>query len=525
MKFFDGGVAELTAEVPQDVSPWSDYWYMPFGPTTRSGKSVSIEGSLAVSAVYAATRLISETVGMLPIFIYRRTKNGKEPAYGNPLFDLLHDQPNEWQTAMEWKEMMTAHAVLQGNGYSLIKSGRRGVVDQLWPMDPTRMEPAVDQTTGRATYTYTDKKGEKSEFDQDEIFHLRAFGDGVKGLSVVSLARETIGLAMAAEEHGARYFSNGAEVGGSLEHPSSLSKEAHERLEKSLKQKHAGVSNHYKTLILEEGMKWTRIGMSNEDSQFIQSRKFQLNEIARWFRLPPHMIGDLERSTFSNIEHEGISFTTYSMMPWVIRWRQAISRDLIVRTDTYFADFKVEQLLRGDTKSRYEAYQIAITNGILSPNEIRGLENLNNREGGDEYWMPMNMATSSQVANGDSHATAASVTVLPAEIKALPENINGNAMAITLMAAMPLVDREIEYISKKAADYSRDGKAWEKWLRDFYGRHAKRVVAALCTGTETAQKYCDGQINDLLSNGLGVMESWKPERVCQLASMALGEGK
>lgn len=506
----------------ESYGPLSDYWYRSRSVETNSGKDVTVEGAMAVSAVFAATRILAETVAMLPIWMYeRRPDGGKRPAPEHPLFDVLHDQPNEKQTAMEWVEHMTSHAVLRGKAYSLITPGRRGTVGMLSPLATDRMEEKHSED-GRIHYEYRTKKNEKISFEQDEIFQLNGFG----GVSVVEHARESIGLALAAEEHGARFFKQGMEAPFALKHPGTLSKQAAERLREGVSRKYSGVENHFGILLLEEGMEAQKLGLTPEDSQYIASRKFQLTEIARWFRIPPHMLADLERSTYSNIEHQGLEFVMYSLLPWIVRWKQAIRRDLIQATGKYFADFKIEQLLRGDIKSRYEAYRIAIEHGILNPNEVRELENWNPRDGGNVYWMPLNFTVS---GGGDAAQQTAR------EREALAENrgqllsagvkvaLNGKAREIAKKVALRLLHVEIEAIRKAALKHAGDGEAWERWVRSYYGRHAKRLIEELEMGSEAAQEYCACQTSAILENGVGILETWGAEQAEALATRALDE--
>ena len=286
---------------------------------------------------------------------------------------------------------MMASVVLRGNAYSEIRYDRSGAVSELCPL--TTDNVAVEQLdNGRLRYNYRLPTGQPRIFLQDEIFHLRGLSMcGPVGISPLSYAREVIGAALATQGYGARLFSNDARPGGILEHPGKIGADAAARLKQSWSSAHSGVGNSHKVAVLEEGMSFKPISMSAEDSQFLQTRKFQVSEIARIFRVPPHMIGDLERATFSNIEQQSIGFVRDTIRPWLVRWEQAISRDLIQDPETNFAEFSVDALLRGDIASRYAAYAVGRINGWLSANEIRSLENMNPIEEGDDYLIPLNM--------------------------------------------------------------------------------------------------------------------------------------
>lgn len=375
------------------------FWSGTIGARTASGVSVSPDTALNAAAVWAAVKVISETVGSVPLIMYRRRADGgKERATDHPLYDLLHDQPNRSQTAFEFKEMLTTHLLLRGNAYAEIVPGPRGPVDQLLPVHPDLVTPER-RPDGYLQFRVRDGKGGERTLLQDEMLYLRGLSlDGVTGVSVITYARESIGLMQAAESYGARVFSQGAQPGGVLEHPKELSKEAAARVSESWQAAHSGLGNAHKVAVLEDGLTWKQTSMTSEDAQYLETRKFEISEMSRWFRVPAHMLGDLERATFSNIEHLGLEFVIYTMLAWFTRWEQAIKRDLILSPRTYFAEFLVDGLLRGDIKTRYEAYAIGRQWGWLSQNDIRRLENMNPIAGGDTYLTPLNMLPADQQA-------------------------------------------------------------------------------------------------------------------------------
>jgi HK97 family phage portal protein len=371
--------------------------YQPITGLTLSGQRVTPDSSLRTAAVYACVRVLTETIASLPLIVYRREDNGgKTRARNHPLFTLLHDQPNNWQTAYEFIEMMQGHLELRGNAYAEIIPGRRGFVDQLIPLHPDKVEVEVLKN-GQLDYLYRERPGNIRRIEQDMMFHVRGWGsNGYVGASPIALAAEAVGMSLAAQEYGARFFENDASPGGVLEHPGTLKDDAAtERMRKSWQEAHTG-KNRGKIAILEEGLKYTKIGLTNKDAQFLESRKFQAEEIARIFRVQPHKIGLLDKATFSNIEHQAIEFVVDTIRPRVRRWEQAIQRDLILQKGTFFAEFLIDGLLRGDIKSRYEAYKIAL-GGAGSPafmrvNEVRVTENMNPiGPEGDQLVTPMNV--------------------------------------------------------------------------------------------------------------------------------------
>jgi HK97 family phage portal protein len=368
-----------------------------FGGVVSSGVAVSPEGSLRYSTVLACVRVLAEGVASLPCLLYeRREENGREAkrrAREHPLYGLLHDAPNGVQTALEFFEVGMAHLALWGNFYAEIEWGPRGEVQALWPLAPWRVTPHWSRE-GKAYKLELDSAPAKT-FADYQVLHIPGFGyDGVAGKSLISLAKETVGLGMAAERYGATVFGNGAVPGGVLRHPGELSDKAYDRLVASWAERHQGLSNAQRLAILEEGMEYVKIGIPPEDAQFLETRKFQRSEIAAIFRVPPHMIGDLERATFSNIEHQSVEFLTNSLAPWLRRWEQRILRSLLIGAERqrFYAEFLVDALLRGDTQTRYAAYAIGRQWGWLSVNDIRQRENMNPVDGGEEYLVPMNMA-------------------------------------------------------------------------------------------------------------------------------------
>lgn len=363
------------------------------GGSTAAGVAVTPEKAMQCAAVYACVRVLAESVAQLPLMLFERKADGsKEPARRHPLWTLLHDQPNPWQTSFEFREQLQGHLALRGNAYAYINrvdGGRR--IQELIPLHPDRV--SVEQASD-LTVTYRLDRS-KDVFQASEILHLRGLSsNGVTGLSPIGQARESIGLALATAEHGANLFGNGARPSGVLTHPGQLGDEAAARLKASWTAAHGG-ANRLGTAVLEEGLTWTALTMTSEDAQFLETRKYQRAEIASIFRIPPHLIGDLEKATFSNIEHQGLEFVVHSLMPWLVRWEQRIASGLLSQLERqrYFVKFNVAGLLRGDLKSRYDAYHQAIADGWLTRNETRALEDLNpGPKELDEFLVPLNMA-------------------------------------------------------------------------------------------------------------------------------------
>ncbi len=350
------------------------------GGRSNSGNAVTPESALKSSAVYACVRVLSETMASLPLMVYKRLEDGgKEPALDHYLYPLLHDSPNAHQTSFEYREMKMGHLSLRGNSYSLKEVNGANRIVSLIPLNPANMK--LERSNGAIVYIYTWEDGQIQEFPAQEIWHVKGLSeDGLVGLSPITLAREAIGLALATEEHGARLFSNGAKPGGTLEIPGKLSEGAADRLKTTWNAAQGGNKNAHSVAVLEEGLTWKAVGMSNEDSQFLQTRDFQVQDIARIFRVPGIMIGHPDKtSTFASAEQFFLAFAKFTVVPWARRIEQSANMHLLNKKDrkTHFVEFNLNGLLRGDIKARYESYAIGRSSEFLSANDIRKLENLN----------------------------------------------------------------------------------------------------------------------------------------------------
>ena len=368
---------------PQNYLSGSSYNVL-FGRTT-SGKNVDERSAMQVTTVYACVRILAEAVAGLPLHTYRYLSGGaKEKALDHPLYYLLHDEPNPEMTSFVFRETLMSHLLLWGNAYAQIIRNGKGQITALYPLMPNRM--TVDRTSnGKIYYTYlvndSDNPTLKAQgqvyFRKEDIFHIPGLGfDGLVGYSPISMAKNAIGMALATEEYGAKFFENGASPSGVLEHPGTIKDP--DRLRESWNSLFKGSGNSHKVAVLEEGLSFKPIAISPNEAQFLETRKFQIDEIARIFRVPPHMVGDLEKSSFSNIEQQSLEFLKYTLDPWVTRWEQSIHRSLILESEKrdYFVKFNVDGLLRGDYQSRMNGYAVGIQNGFMSPNDIRSLENM-----------------------------------------------------------------------------------------------------------------------------------------------------
>ncbi len=385
---------------PTNATPGSSYRFFLGGST--SGKAVTERSAMQMTAVYSCVRILAEAIAGLPLHLYTyKEDGGKEKAIGHPLYLLLHDEPNPEMSSFVFRETLMTHLLLWGNAYAQIIRNGKGEVVALYPLMPNRMTVDRD-SSGQLFYSYQMNNSDAPTMKAgtmilkpSDVLHIPGLGfDGLVGYSPIAMAKNAIGLAIATEEYGAKFFANGATPGGLLEYPGTVKDP--DRVRESWNKGFSGSQNAGKVAILEEGMKYTPISIAPEQAQFLETRKFQINEIARIFRVPPHMVGDLEKSSFSNIEQQSLEFVKYTLDPWVVRWEQSLSRALFTPEEKkqYFFKFNVEGLLRGDYQSRMNGYATARQNGWMSANDIRELENLDRipaEEGGDLYLINGNM--------------------------------------------------------------------------------------------------------------------------------------
>lgn len=367
-----------------------------------TGIQVTPDTAMRSMAVFASVRILAETTASLPLITYQRNGSAKERAQNHPLYSVLHDIANEEMTAFMLRETLMGHLVLRGNAFAEIERNRLGDVVGLWPLRPDKVRLDRGQD-GKLVYVYElpEKFGSNQiGLPAERVFHIRGLSpNGLWGYNPIALARQAVGLSMATEQFGAAFFGNGARPGMVLKHPNKLSDDAHRRLQSSWEDRHQGLEKSHRVAILEEGMAVEQISIAPDDAQFLESRKFQVSEIARLFRIPPHMLADLEKATYSNVEHLGLEFVIYSLRPWLVRIEQEAHLRLLQPSERkqVFVEHLVDGLLRGDISSRYGAYAIGRQWGWLSTNDVREKENLNPVEDGDQYLVPLNMIPANQV--------------------------------------------------------------------------------------------------------------------------------
>ncbi len=368
-----------------------------------SGKAVNERTALQQTAVYACVRIIAETIASLPLHFYRYTEEGKEKDYAHPLYRILHDEPNPEMTAFVFRETIVSHLLLWGNAYAQIIRNGKGEIMYLYPLLPDKMTVERSDITNEIFYTYMDTKGKMYRLTNKEVLHIPGLGfDGLIGYSPIAMTKNAIGLSIAAEEYGSRFFANSANPSGVLEHPGVLKDP--KKIRESWNDVYGGTSNSHRVAVLEEGLTFKPISIPPNDAQFLETRKFQINEICRIFRVPPHMVADLEKSSFSNIEQQSLDFIVNTIRPWLIRIEQSICQKLLLPDEkgVFFAKFNVNGMLRGDFTSRMNGYAIARQNGWMNVDEIRELEDMNKLPkgmGGDRYLCNGNMVDLTQAGS------------------------------------------------------------------------------------------------------------------------------
>jgi HK97 family phage portal protein len=368
------------------------------GNRNPSGVKIDAETALRSTVVLACIRVLSTSVAGLPLHLYRRLPSGgKEIAREHPLYKLLHTQPNSWQTSFEWREQMMLHLLTTGAAFDE-KVYAGGTISEIVPLHPSRMK--VEQIENmRLRYTYREASGGSTVYTQDAIMSVRGMSDdGVHGLSMIEMARDAIGLSRACEIHGASFFGNGARPGVILSTDQMLSPEAAENTRNQWERAHRGADRAHKTAVLQGGLKVNELGGNNQEAQFLEARRFQVEEICRLWGVPPHLVGDLSRSSYSNIEQQSLDYVQNGLMPWLRRIESAIARDLLESDDEYFAEFDTRGSLRADAAGRATYYNTLWQLGVASVNEIRAWENMNPVEGGDTRFVQLNMTTLEKAA-------------------------------------------------------------------------------------------------------------------------------
>jgi len=510
MGFFDG-LLRADSGGFASYPPDADYWYADRTAGVPAGIAVDADGARKLSAWYRGRDLLCTSLAMLPLQVYERLPNdrGAKAARGNPLYDVLHDKPNGWQDSFGWRRQLMGHLIDHGNAYCLIVSGQRGFVHELRPIHPRRVE-VVQLPSSRLAYRVrSGTNGDVTSYTQDDIFHLKGpSDDGIVGKGVLAYARDNLGLAMAVERYAGMTFGRGTLNGGAITVPGLLNPEASRRMAESFI---SAAGDWHLPKVLEQGATWTPNELTPEDFQMILSRKFSVTDIARWLGVPPHMIGDLERATFSNIEQQGQDFVTYSLGPWLSLWEFALSDQLVLNTSRFYCEFQRDALVRGDFLARWQGYQVAVSTGTFTRNEVRRKENMSALDGLDDPLEPAHLTGSPDPA-GHTDPPAG------------PSKPSQKAQAIAIESAARVLRKEARAVQQMAARHAKDSDAFAVAVTEFYADHVVLVSDSLKLSIEEAKAYCSNQAAQVIADGVGVAEHWLAPRYAeQLASIALQE--
>lgn len=466
MKIFDTiarWAARPKAATTTDREGWLIDWIRG-GSQTASGVTVTPDKAMQMATVFACIRNISDDIGALPISVYSKDGDTRNNASDHPVSRMLAVEPNPEMTAVSLRSALQAHILGWGNGYCEIVRNIAGDPVQIFPIKPNRVAPyrAEDK---RIWYEITLDNGSKTRLPSRNVLHIPGLGfDGIVGYNVVRYARESIGLGMAAEEFGNVFYGNGLNPSMVLSFPEALSDKARENLKRAIVKNNSGLKNAFKVMLLEEGAKAEKITIAPEEAQFLQTREFSVVEICRWFRMPPHMVADLSRATFSNIEHQAIQYVVNTLTPWLVRWEQEINRKLL--KPPYYCKHNVQGLLRGDIQSRYRAYAVGRQWGWLNADEIREYEDMNPLPdgAGQEYLTPMNMSPAGQRDNdaaGGQRINNATITRMVSDCARRIFN-----------AEMSEIDKHVKYAKFSPVK-------WSEWLSRFYESHAGYIEQVL----------------------------------------------
>ena len=488
-KFFTGRKAAAGG----DRSPWGDFWFQSVGSLTGSGLRVDADSAMRLSAVYSCVRVLSESMAVLPFRLYRqKAGGGRAVVTDHWLYRLFAKRPNRFQTPFEWREMLQGHIALRGNAFCQIVEDGAGGIAELLPLHPDRVKVEL-LDNGSYRYRYTDRAGQVQIFRRDQLWHLRGLSsDGIVGLNPIELQRESIASGMSAQEYGNRFFANDAKPsGGWIEFPGRFADTAAKQTFREGWQSMQGGANRGKVAVLEGGMKFHEVGVSNKDSQFLESRQFTVGDVARIFRVPPHLIGDLSKATFSNIEQQSLEFVTHTMTPWAERWESSIETMLLGPDLGLEVEFDFAVLLRGDAAGRSAYYHNGILDGWMTRNEARMREGLDPLPGLDEPLRPLNMVEESQAADelAENDGGADDAAQLPAP----DPDMDARLVAIAKAAAERAARKELQVV--KAAFRSDD---WPTAMKSAYADHVRFVQSCMGCSHEEAQAYCEARMRDPL---------------------------
>jgi len=474
---------ERRQSIEDPRTPLAAIFDLAAGRKTKAGPRVNEANAETLSAFWCGVRVLAESVASLPLIVYRKLDNGgKERAFEHPLYNVLRGQWNPWTPSFMGKENLMRHVVGWGNAYCEIQRRRNGDVAALWPLLPDRTHAEITRNDEKVVVTQVGPT--PVPIPARDVLHIPGPGfDGIMGKSVVRLARESLGLTSAAEEFGARFFGNGANASGALEHPTRMGPEAHERLRTDFERMTSGLSNSHRAIILEEGMKFNPFSIPPDDAQFLETRKFQVTEVARWLNVPPHKLKDMERATFTNIESQNREFLTESLKPWITRIEEAVTLALLTERDreTYFIEFVTEGFLRGDSATQGEFFTKMFNIGAMNRNEIRSKINMNPVDDGDTYFVPLNMVPADQADTLVDDPPTEGASIRTERRVASRQRQRQAHMPVFISAFHNVLNRELTAGRRalKRAFGGRTVEEFQQWVEEFYQDYGKTVTERL----------------------------------------------
>lgn len=493
-----------------DRSPYGSFWFEPV-PFRGGAGNITGDAAMQLTAVYACVRVLAESVSTLPFCIYRENANGgKDKITDHWLYRLFAKRPNAWQNPMEFREMMQGHLALRGNAFAQIVGSSNGEVTDLIPVHPDRV--AIEMLNdSNWRYRISNRDQSVTVLGRGEMWHLKGLsGDGIVGYNPIQAARKAIMTGLAAQDYGMRYFINDAKPGGWIEYPGQFKDDEQRRQFRERWQSMQTGENRGKVSVLEFGMKFHEVAVSNEDSQFIETRKFSRSEIASLFRIPPHMIGDLEKATYSNIEQQSLEFVIHTLTPWLVRWEEAIEYAFLDEEDGLDVEFPVTSLLRGDAGARSKYYHAGILDGWMTRNEARLQENLNPLDGLDEPLRPLNMVEEDEI-DPDEAGDDKPLQQLPTPALPAPAEPDSRLLMLARAAAERIARKEIDMVQRAFGQ--------KKTMAEAYEKHPTFVAAALGISPDAAQAYCADQIA-IADQQMEVCE-FETLIICRLERLAL----
>lgn len=552
---------------PRAADPaMDDRYFQPVGRLATAGVTVTPDTAMKVSAVYRCVALLSNAFAALPYGTFRRLEKGRKEIPDHEATQIFMVRPNPYQAPFVFKRLMMGHLVLRGNAYARIVDGSDG--KELWPLHPDRISGPELLPSGRLRYKYLRPDTNQNEILMGglDILHVSGLStDGLRGLALSDNAMDSIGLALATEQYGSKLFSQGVRLAGVLKAEGKLDDKARDYISRSFRENFGGQKGAHGVPVLEQGMEFQQIGMSADDAQFLETRKFEVSDIARWFGIPPHMVGDVERSTSwgSGIEAQSVQFVQYGLMPWLVLWEQEIERAFISEEDVY-GRFNVSGLLRADAQARSQVQRTYVEIGVLSPNDVRELEELNPRDGGDVYVTPRSPNEPAPAGGKgpegppepdpepedepEEPPAAATTPAAPEPVPApmpppepppqpvaappppapeppTPSPIAARALlAVEFLAwqtGVMLLGEEGRALARLAKEHARDDGAWRQAVASYYGRRAARVQESIRCEPEEARAFCEGQRETLLMQGLKAWEESKETAVATLLALAM----